>query len=295
MHSNNPADLVVATVTPFKEDRPYKDGIIQLVDFLKSNGMESFFVCGTTGEGMLMSLKDRREVASIFRDVTEKPIIVNVSDASLEYTLELCKHSKELGVQGIAVLTPAYYTYSPADYVSYYTSIAKKCDLPIFVYSNPGITNVKLNATTLTSIFENCPPNVVGVKESSGDIQYLGEIARSLPPEKMVYNGIDSLYLPALSMGIFGMVSGLANLSPGLFVRLRDHWKRGEVGEALKVQNEICELQSVLGEYPFQGMKEAIKLIGIDIGTFRFPAGELSKRNKERVKTGLRRMGLLPS
>src|ERR1700730_5926919 len=106
MQSNNPPELVVATVTPFKEDRPYKDGIIQLVDFLSSNGIESFFVCGTTGEGMLMSPKDRKEVASIFRNATEKPIIVNVSDTSLDDTLDLCKHSMELGVEGIAMLTP---------------------------------------------------------------------------------------------------------------------------------------------------------------------------------------------
>jgi len=294
MYSDNPPDLVVATITPFIEDRPYKDGVIQLVDFLSANMMESFFVCGTTGEGILMRLEDRKNVASIFRDVTNKAVIVNCSATSFEDTLELCDHSRNLGVEGIALLTPGYYTYSPSDYVSYYSSIAKKCDLPIFVYSNPGITNVKLNAATLQSIFENCPSNVVGVKESSGDIQYIGELLRSLPREKKVYNGIDSLYLPALSLGVFGLVSGLANLVPGHFLKLRDSWKRDDLPEALNIQNKICALQSVLGEYPFQAMKEAMRLIGIDIGTLRFPAGGLSEKYKEGVKDGLKRLGILP-
>jgi dihydrodipicolinate synthase/N-acetylneuraminate lyase len=295
MNFGNFPDLVVATVTPFKENHPYKDGIIQLVDFLSSEGIESFFVCGTTGEGMLMSLKDRKSAASMFRGATNKSVIVNVSATSYEDTFELCEHSRELGVEGVAVLTPGYYGYSPSEYVSYFSSIARTFDLPLFVYSNPDITNVKLSVKILSSIFEKCSANVVGMKDSSGDIQYLGSLLRALPKEKKVYNGIDSVYLPALSLGAFGQVSGLANVAPAHFVRLRDSWKQGRMDEALNLQNEICAIQSLLGEYPFQGMKEAIKLMGVDVGTPRFPVNELADKSKEELKDSLRRIQLVPA
>jgi 4-hydroxy-tetrahydrodipicolinate synthase len=285
MYQNKLSGVIVATVTPFRNGSIHKEGVIDLTNFLVEKGVDALFVCGTTGEGMIMTLDERKKVAEIYVDTSSKPVVVHAGTNNLEDTLELCHHAKDIGAFATAVITPMFYPYASDGLVEYFLKVSDECDLPLFVYSNPSRTNVKLNPESFGKIFEEGSSNLVGVKESSGDITYLGKILQFIPSDKIVFNGADTCFLPGLVLGTSGQVSGYANVAPELWVSLYKAWKKRDLEEAKRIQIEISKLRSLLETPYIQPLKEALKLRGVDAGDVKIPL----TRMKEKEVEGLRK------
>jgi 4-hydroxy-tetrahydrodipicolinate synthase len=281
--ANHLSGVIVAIVTPLRDNEIYFEGFRQLIAFLESKEVNGFFVCGTSGEGMILSVRLRKKSAEMVRQLSKLPVIIHVGTNNIEDTIELSKHAKVVGADGAGVITPMFYPYTSEGLVSYYSAVAESTDLPHFIYSNPSRANTKLQPETLSKIFGGAG-NYIGIKESSGDMSYLSEIIQN-HPNKIVFNGADSCYVPALSLGAVGQVSGYANVVPELYVRLYNAWMDGQFDKARLLQLQISRIRSYLTNPYITPLKEGLRLRGIDTGDVMTPLVSMNKAEVEKLRT----------
>jgi 4-hydroxy-tetrahydrodipicolinate synthase len=280
--TNHFSGVVVAIVTPLRDGEIYLDGFRQLLDFLESRGVSGFFVCGTSGEGMILHPRLRRKAAEFATDLSKLPVIIHAGANNIEETIDLCKHAKDVGADGVGVITPMFYPYTSDGLVSYFTAAAASVDLPVFVYSNPSRANIRLQPETVSRLFSRGGKNLIGIKESSGDMSYFSEIIQDLP-ERLVFNGADNCFLPALTLGASGQVSGYANAIPELYVQLYKAWIDKQLENATRLQFRISRIRSHLTNPYITPIKEALRLRGVDTGEVQIPLVPMSKAEVERL------------
>jgi len=282
----NLTGVIVATVTPIKEGHVHKDGFVQLVDFLTEKRVQAIFVCGTTGEGMIMSLESRKRAAEIVRERSKIPVIVHAGTNVAEDTQHLASHANQIGAEAIAVITPMFYPYTNEGLGDYFQTIARHCDIPLFIYSNPGRAGTKMTPEGIAKAASASMGRIVGVKESSGDMGYLGKIIQT-NPELTIFNGADNCFLPGLVLGTTGQVSGYATLTPELYVSLFDCWKNRKIEEAMKLQQKISKIKALL-EVPYiQPIKEGLKMRGIDAGDVIAPLVRMKQEEISKLEEKL--------
>jgi dihydrodipicolinate synthase/N-acetylneuraminate lyase len=279
--------VIVASVTPFKQGKIYREGFFQLLDFYKSKGADAVFICGTTGEGMIMDVQARKEAATVALERSKIPVIIHSGTNNLEDTLALTKHAKDVGATAVAVITPMFYPYTDRGLAEYYLNVANSMDLPLFIYSNPSRAGVKMSPEAISEIFEKGPDNLVGVKESSADMTYLGKVIQAIP-SKEIFNGADTCFLPGLVLGTSGQVSGYASLTPELYVQLYSAWMQQNIKEAMELQKKISKIKGVLEKPYIQPIKEGLKMRGIDVGDVKPPLVTMEKNEIEKLGNKLR-------
>ncbi len=282
----NLSGVVVASVTPFRKGQVYKEGFDLLIEFLVSKRVNAIFVCGTTGEGMIMNLKQRKRAAELAVQSSKVPVIVQVGTNNLEDTIDLTKHARDIGAAATASITPMFYPYTNDGLASYFLEVARASDLPIFVYSNPSRTGVKISLETLTKIFKEGPGNLAGVKESSADMTFLGKVIQSFGA-KMVFNGADTCFLPGLVLGTSGQVSGYASLCPELYVQLYEAWTSGDLKKAQSLQAKISKVKGLLETPYIQPIKEGLRMRSIDVGDVIPPLVTMRQSEIENLRKGL--------
>jgi 4-hydroxy-tetrahydrodipicolinate synthase len=278
--------IIVATITPFRNGSVHKAGLVELTDFLTERGVHALFVCGTTGEGMIMNLKERKQVAEIAVERSSKPVVVHAGTNNIEDTVDLCNHAEDIGAFAVAVITPMFYPYTTDGLVSYFVKVSESFEIPMFIYSNPSRTNVKMSPEAFSRIFEEGFSNLIGVKESSGDMTYLGRVLDQLPG-KSVFNGADTCFLPALVLGTSGQVSGYANVAPELWIKLYDAWKRRDLEGARKIQTQISKVRALLETPYIQPLKEGLKFRGVDAGDVKTPLTPMSEKEVDTLRKKL--------
>jgi 4-hydroxy-tetrahydrodipicolinate synthase len=278
--------VVVATITPFHGGEVYEEGFYQLTDFLVSKGVDAIFVCGTTGEGMIMNVSERKRAAEVVAERSKIPVIVHSGTNNLGETIELMRHAKDIGAAAVAAVTPMFYPYTNEGLVSYFLAVARSTDLPFFIYSNPSRTGVRLAPDVIAKIFEQGPSNICGVKESSADMTYLGKIIQSVPG-KLVFNGADTCFLPGLVLGTTGQVSGYSTLTPELYVALYKAWTDGNLKQAQLLQTKISKIKALLETPYIQPIKEGLKMRSIEAGDVKPPLVPMSRVEIEKLKKGL--------
>ncbi|HEY9593588.1 MAG TPA: dihydrodipicolinate synthase family protein, partial [Spirochaetia bacterium] len=202
----------VACVTPMTDDGTAVgyDAITPYVDFLCDRGVDGLFVVGTTGEGCLLSLDERRKSITEFVRAARGRVVVVSQCGSLvaEETKELLHHSAAVGADGAAVVTPFYFSYSQAALYDYYAGVLEMArGFPIYAYNIPQLTNNAVDVKTMARL-ATAYPNFCGVKDSSGNATRILEYVRTLPDRIAVIVGSDPLFLPLLFSGIRGCVSG---------------------------------------------------------------------------------------
>jgi dihydrodipicolinate synthase/N-acetylneuraminate lyase len=283
------AGVIVAELSPFRQGELDVKLLAGLTEFLGSKGVNGIFVCGTTGEGPIMTLAERKRAAEVVVERSTVPVIIHSGTNNVEDTIALGRHAKDVGAAAHAAVTPMFYPYTTAGLVSYFSNVGGSCDLPFFVYSNPTRANVKMAAEVFSHLSPggSSPNNVVGVKESSGDMAYLGRVIQSVSRDALVFNGADACFLPGLVLGTRGQVSGYANLAPELYVEMYEAWKRRDTEAAMKIQTRISRVRALL-EVPYiQPIKEGLKLRGIDAGDVKPP---LVRMDEKEVETLLRKL-----
>lgn len=223
-----------ALVTPFtSEDEIDEEAFRDLIELQIQGGVSGLVVLGTTGENPTISGDERRRIVDLALESAEGrvPVIVGTGTNNTQKSVAHSKAAAKAGADGLLVVGPYYNKPSQAGFVAHVESIASAADAPIILYNVPGRTSFNLEAETALQLAEEVP-QVVGVKEASGDLQQVGDILLHRPDDFAVYAGDDEITLPLLAMGGDGVVSVISNALPERFCAMVDAGLSGDIQTA---------------------------------------------------------------
>lgn len=282
----------VAIVTPFTNDGINFDELGKLIDFQIENGTDAIIVCGTTGESATMP--DDEHIAAI--DYTVKkvnkrvPVIAGTGSNDTAHGINLCKRAQELGVDGLLTVTPYYNKTSQRGLIQHFTALANSVDIPIILYNVPSRTGVNITPDTLYELSKI--DNIIGIKEASGNISQVAQMAAKCP-DMVIYSGNDDQIIPILSLGGKGVISVLANVAPKETHDMCQKYFDKDFEGALKLQLDAIELIDALFiEVNPIPVKKALSFMGYDTNLLRMPLYEIAPNNAEILKNALVNFGI---
>jgi 4-hydroxy-tetrahydrodipicolinate synthase len=291
-----PSGIIPAMVTPLTpEGRINEAALRKFTDYLIRGGSHGLFVVGTTGEFYGLSPEEKRELFRITVDQVKGrvPVYAGTGAITTREAIQLTRLAEEAGADAVSVLTPMFISPSQKELIRHYTAIAESTRLPVLLYNNPPKTGVNLAAATVARLAE--VPNIVGIKDSSGDFTLTGEYLRlTRGKEFHVLLGRDTLIYAGLCYGATGSIAACANVAPRLVADIYDKYVAGDLKGALEAQFTLAPLRIAftLGSFPAV-IKESLELLGIDVGACMEPVGPMSSEEKEQLKKILKEMGLL--
>jgi len=268
----------------------------ELVDWLIRRGVNGLFVAGSTGEGPLMSVQERKALGEfIVEHVNGRvTVIVHSGCANGRDTIELTKHARLIGADAAGIVAPFYYILDARALQRYYSTIARAAgEFPLFLYNIPILVKNDLAPDIVQGLVKQ-HSNIVGIKDSTGSIERLEEYSRIRRDNFTVICGSDYLLLEALQLGAKGSVSSTANVIPHFFVKLCNNFRRDNVRAARKWQDKIIELGGLLWTpNSIPAMKEMLRLLGLPTGASRSPQRMLTTAERRALDQGLRALTLL--
>src|SRR5581483_2411889 len=207
----------VALVTPFREGRVDEDKLRELVDFQISNHTAGIIPCGTTGESATLTYEEHHRVVEVVIEQARGrvPVIAGTGSNSTHEALELTQHAASAGADACLVVVPYYNKPTQKGLFEHYSALAKAVDIPLIIYNIPGRTGINMQVSTMVDLARRFE-SIVGVKESTGNLDQTTELAAALRDRKdfAIFSGDDSLTLPILAAGGKGVISVLANIAP---------------------------------------------------------------------------------
>jgi 4-hydroxy-tetrahydrodipicolinate synthase len=287
--------VVTAMVTPFRADHSLDlDAAQALADHLLEHGSESIVVAGSTGESPTLT---HREKADLFRAVAEVAkgkgkVICGTGTYSTAETLELTLAAEDAGADGLLVVTPYYNKPPQRGLIEHFTKIASSTDLPIVVYNIPGRTGTRIEHDTLLIMAEI--PNIVGVKDSTGDFQGVSRLVSEAPSDFEVYSGDDWAAFGFMCLGAVGVVSVASHLVGDRIRQMMDLVTTGDIPAARKIHEELTPLFNALfiTSNPIP-VKTALEMLGHAVGPPRLPLVPATTEERARIEKALQDAGLL--
>jgi N-acetylneuraminate lyase len=278
-----------ALVTPLTPD----DGIDvettqRLVNDLIDKGVHGFYVCGGTGEGVLLPVAARRVMAeTVIEQANGRvPVIVHVGAVSTAEAVELAAHAASVGADAVAAVPPFYYAVDFEAIKAHYQLIAGASDLPLYLYYIPGTTGVELTAGEM---WELCQlSKVAGFKYSAFDLFKLERILALAEGSLNVFTGPDQLFMPCQMLGVDGAIGTTYNILPRHFLKLYEACQQGDISRARRLQsqaNDVIETFIAYGGIP--AVKEILGFLGYDVGHCRRPLGRLTPSQVESLHNDL--------
>lgn len=264
------------------------------LDHLISAGVHGIFVLGTNSEFYAMDEDEKqRVIATAVEHVRGRmPVYAGTGAESTREAIRLTKMAEREGAQGVSVITPYFVLPSQAEIADHYRRIAECTSLPVVLYNNPATCGgVKIEVETVARLAEI--PNIVAIKDSSGDLQNTNEMIRAVPKTFSVLMGRDTLIYPAMIFGAKGAVPATGNIAPHLLVEIYEAFQRGDHASSLAAQLKLnpIRLSLTLGTAP-GGVKAALQLLGLSIGPSRRPVSPLPADKLEKMRASLRAGGL---
>lgn len=284
-----------AIITPFtKDDKIDFEAFGKLIEYQISEKVDAIIVCGTTGEASTMTLDEKKETIQFAVQKVNKriPVIAGTGANCTKNAIEMTKYAESIGVDGALVVTPYYNKTTQAGLIAHYSAIAKETNLPIILYSVPSRTGVNILPSTCVELSKI--PNIVAIKEASGNLSQIAEISHLCGENLHIYSGNDDQITPILAVGGIGVISVLSNIAPKYTHNITQNFFNGNISEAVKLQlNAIPLIKALFSEVNPIPVKEACNILGFGGGTPRLPLISLSDTNKEILKKELITFGLL--
>ncbi|MCL4511363.1 MAG: 4-hydroxy-tetrahydrodipicolinate synthase [Bacteroidetes bacterium] len=277
----------VALITPFKKDGSVDERRIrELVEFQITNGTEAILPAGTTGESATLSHAEHHQVMEIVLDQTNHrlPIIVGAGSNSTREAISLTVHAKSIGADGVLSVAPYYNKPTQEGFYQHYAAIAETVDIPIVVYNVPGRTGSNIAAETTLRMAEEIP-NVVAVKEASGNISQIMEILRGRPEDFSVYSGDDQIAFAVVALGGDGIISVVANQVPRLFSDMIRFCLAGDLENARELHYKLLPLMNVnfIESNPIP-VKASLAMMGMIEEVYRLPLVPPTNSTREKLK-----------
>ncbi|MGB3368264.1 MAG: 4-hydroxy-tetrahydrodipicolinate synthase [Acidaminobacteraceae bacterium] len=284
----------VAIVTPMKDDQIDFEKLGELLDWHVESGTDAIIICGTTGEAS--TLEDEEHKAAI-KFAVEKinkriPVIAGTGSNSTRHAILMSEYAEEVGVDGLLLVTPYYNKATQAGLIKHFTAIADAVNVPIILYNVPGRTGVNIDPTTVFELSKH--KNITAVKEASGNISQVAEIARIMPDGFKLYSGNDDMIIPLMSLKGSGVISVVANILPKETHDMVALYLEGKTTQAAELQLKLKPLiDSLFIEVNPIPVKTALNLMGKNVGGFRLPLSEMDPKNEAILKSELSKAGLL--
>lgn len=279
-----------ALITPFSEDSVNFEELGKLIEYQIAEGADALIICGTTGESSTMTLEEKKQVIDFSVKTAKKriPIIAGTGGNDTKSVIALSQYAEQANVDGLLIVTPYYNKTTQAGLVSHYMKIAKNTKLPIILYNVPSRTGVNIEPSTCLELSKI--ENIVAIKEASGNISQIAEIAELCKDNLTIYSGNDDQTIPILSLGGLGVISVLSNLYPAYVHRMVYDYFSGNCKKALSSQLNAMELTKALFcEVNPIPVKYAMEQNGFHPGILRLPLVELSEKGKEKVNLALQK------
>jgi len=282
-------------VTPFTRDGEVNHARVkELVEFHVEKGTNGLVPSGTTGESPTLS---GAEKLALFGTVIEAaagriPVIAGTGNYNTRESLEMTRSAKNLGADAALVITPYYNKPTQEGLYRHFMTIADSVDLPLIVYNVPGRTSVNILPETVARLADH--PNIVAVKEASGNLVQVSRIHELCGDKITILSGDDGLLLPILSVGGQGVISVTGNIVPDRINSLIAAFEQGNHREALVIHRQLADLNRILFiETNPIPIKTAMNMMGLEMGGFRLPLCDLSPQNRKKLEETLRRYELI--
>jgi 4-hydroxy-tetrahydrodipicolinate synthase len=278
-----------ALVTPFKDDLSIDDDALRrFVDFQIGEGIDFLVPCGTTGESATLNDAEQRRVTQIVFDQARGrvPVIAGAGGNNTAHVIALAREYERMGVQGLLSVSPYYNKPMQEGLFQHFKAIAEATSLPIIVYNVPPRTNVNILPGTIARLAEI--PNIIGVKEASGDISQIAEIVARVPPQFKVLSGDDSMTLPLIAVGGVGLISVASNEAPGKMTALTKACLENNWDEARRLNRELFALMKANFIETSPGpVKAALAMMGKIKEVYRLPMVPVTPGTKEKLRAVL--------
>lgn len=259
-------------ITPLR-DRDELDiaGLERLIEHILAGGVSGFFILGTTGEGPSLSYRLRRElIERVCKQVKHRvPVLVGITDTAFVESVALARHSAEVGADAVVAAPPYYMPEGQPELQEWLEHLTAELPLPFFLYNMPPLTKVSFEPETVRHATDN--PRIIGLKDSSGDLDYFKSAAGllKLRPDWSLFIGPEEKLFDALQLGGHGGVCGGANIFPKLYVKLCEAFRSGDLARAQELQSQIKRVSASLyriGRHPssiIKGIKCAASCLGL--------------------------------
>jgi len=287
--------IITAMVTPFNNRREvdYKTAE-RLADKLVKEGSDAILVSGTTGESPALSTEEKISLCkSVLNAVGDRAkVIAGTGSYSTEASIDLTKKAQKVGVHGIMLVTP-YYNKPPQKSLElHFKAVTQETELPVMLYNVPGRTSRNLETETVLKLAEI--DNICALKEASGDLKQITEIAGSTPENFIIYSGDDAFTLPILAVGGSGVVSVASHLVGKKIKEMIEAFNMGDVKLASNINDQLYPLFNILfiTTNPIP-VKTALNIAGIDVGPLRLPLSDMDDEDKKKLINVLQKYELL--
>jgi len=295
MLKNSPFGIIPAMVTPLTADEEINEKALRrLTNHLIDGKVHGVFAVGSQGEFWALSHDEKRRVWETVVEETRGrvPVYAGTVGVTTRETIELTRLAEKAGIDAVSILTPYFINPNDDQMFDHFKAVAESTSLPILVYTNPARTNLKISPGLLARLAQ--VKGIVGIKDSSGDLELTAEYIRVVPPSFSVLMGRDTLLYAGLSYGAKGGIAATANVKPSLVASIYDKYMAGDLPGALQAQRELAPLRLafVWGTFPVV-IKEALNLMGMDVGPCRAPVGPLTADQREKLKKVLQDMKVI--
>lgn len=283
----------VALVTPFQDGGINERVLTELVEFQIAEGTDALIICGSTGEAATMTPAEQaRAIAvSVAASGGRIPVIAGVGGSDTNAVAGLARGVRESGADGILVSAPPYNKPTQRGIIAHFRAAIAEADLPTIIYNVPGRTSCNILPETIEELAAD--ERVVGVKEASGDISQVADLARRVGDRLAIYSGNDDQVVPVLALGGRGVISVLANIAPRDVAQMVDLFLQGNVEESRSLQLRYLPIiQTLFAEPNPVPVKAAVAALGFDVGPVRLPLLDLSDSIRKRLIEEMSALGI---
>ena len=283
-----------ALITPFKDGKIDYVSMGKIIENQIKEGVDALVVCGTTGEASTLSDKEKFQLVKFTVDLVRNriPVIAGAGSNDTQHAINLSKEMETTGASGLLIVTPYYNKCSEKGLITHYEKIADSVEIPIVMYSVPSRTGVNIKPNTVNTLSKH--PNIVGIKEASGNISQICEIASYISDEFDLYSGNDDQTIPIMSLGGVGCISTVSNIIPRRFTKMIHDYLDGNYIDAGSEQVVLKPLIDSLFEEVNPGpVKAAMNMLGHCNLEYRLPMCIPTNKTQFLIYDALEEFGLI--
>lgn len=282
----------VAIITPFNGLEVDYESLGSLIEMHIAHKTDAIIICGTSGEASTMPNEEHIAVIeyAVKKAAGRVPVIAGTGSNDTAHAVYLTKAAAAVGADAVLSVTPYYNKANVSGLTEHFKAIAACCDLPIILYNVPSRTGVSIPISVLKELAKI--DNIVAIKEASGNIGYVAEIAANVP-ELYIYSGNDDMIVPIMSLGGKGVISVVANILPEETHNICQKYLDGDTAGSLKLQLEMLDvINNLFIEVNPVPVKTAMDILGYRVGNLRLPLAPMADANYEKLKASLAAYGV---
>jgi len=291
-----PQGIMPALVTPFTEDGKHvnEDALRSVVRYCLELGVSGLVPCGTTGEFVNLTTEEKKKVISAVIDEAngKVKVVAGTGSSGTDQALEMTRYAKDVGADAALIVTPYYLKPADRGIYEHYDTIASQVDIPIILYNIPQVTGLSLPWQMVEDLAQI--PNIVGVKDSSGQLSFILAVLEKVRDKINVMCGHDEIVVGALAAGCSGAILASANFMPDVWVQIQNAVEKGDLQSARELQYKVQKIARITARSGPVGTKQALTMMGVKVGPVRLPlsvGGELTYEEREELRLDLEKIG----